>query len=358
MTYLTIYQEIFSKLYKSGFSVSEALITLTHRYLDGQPAKKGKKKLNKRDRNAAFWMSPFWADISDEFFATEVFCFALTRYLQQNEVIQNNLLQSVLDRSPSTLCQAVKYSQVFLSPDQKRWQEICNLNMASDNEFTLLLKDCESIQQEQNRFRCGMKMFEDKLEQLSPLDILVYASLYAFKNLIIPLRGQTQPLGGVDAEELEENKEAIEQILLWKLKNSDDESFNLTEQKIAESLKKHMAPFLFPDKTSTSQKLRDEFILKAFEQLVSAHIKLNNYNLTVVDWFCFNEGYNFPDEKPERSQWVQNGKKLKHLHAYWFHRAFDDFVLSGFSKQQFGHSENDEWNRWAYRHRTCSVVCL
>lgn len=103
MNSLTVYQENFTKLCKSGFSVSEAVLYLTHKYLNGWPAKRGKEKLNKRDRDTAFWMSTFWTDVSSNVFETEVFSLALTRYLGQNKVTQNNLLQNIFDRSPSSL---------------------------------------------------------------------------------------------------------------------------------------------------------------------------------------------------------------------------------------------------------------
>ncbi len=346
MNSLTIYQEIFIKLCESGFSKLEAVISLTHKYLNGQPVKKGKKKLNKRDRDTAFWMSTFWADVSSDVFETEVFSLALTRYLRQNKVTQNNLLQNIFDRSPGSLYRAIKYSQVFLLPEHLHWQEICKLNM--DKRFASFLEDCGNIQREQSRLHNNMKVLEGELEQLSPLDVLVYASLYAFKYLISPLFWQIQQGGNMDPETGRENKDAIEQILLWKLKNSNTKDFNLTEQKIANSLNEHMTPFLFPDQSSSSQKSQSESFLKIFNQLVSAHIELNDFNASVVDWFCFSEGYNLPGETPEQSQWYRNGKKLEHLHMYWFHRTLNDFASSEFSKQSFGLPENDEWNRLAF----------
>lgn len=348
MDYYTLYQDSFTKLCQSGLSVSDAFISITHRYLDNFPTRKGKIRLNKNDRNAAFWKSPFWSEVTDEYFGTEIFPIALTRYLQQDQVNQKDLLQSILDRSPNSLCQAIKYSQIFLSPDHIRWQEICNLNMNQDMKFTEFINICEDLQQKQNRLYCEVKVFEDKLEQISPLDVLVYASLYAFKHLIFPSGSQAKLELNLDSEAFEENKSAIEKILLWKLKNCDDNFFNLTEQKIAISLKNHMMPFLFPDDVPSNQKTQSEFFLKTFEQLVSSHLKLNEFSTTVVDWFCFSERYNFDGEKPEQSQWTLNGKKLKSLHIYWFHRALDEFVSSGLARESFGLSENDEWNRWAH----------
>ena len=348
MDYYTLYQDFFTKLCQSGLSASDAFISITHRYLDGLPARKGKRKLNKNDRNSAFWKSPFWSEVADDYFATEIFPIALTRYLQQDQVTQKDLLQSILDRSPNSLCQAVKYSQIFLSPDHIRWQEICSLNMNQNMKFAAFIKRCEEIQQEQSRLYCEVKVFEDELEQISPLDVLVYASLYAFKHIIFPSGGQAKLEWNLDSEVFEKNKNAIEKILLWKLKNCDDNFFNLTEQKIAKSLKNHMVPFLFSDDVPSKQKAQSELFLRIFEQLVSAHLKLNEFSTNVVDWFCFSEGYNFDGEKPEQSQWALNGKKLKALHIYWFHRALDEFITSGLAKQSFGLPENDEWNRWAH----------
>ena len=209
-------------------------------------------------------------------------------------------------------------------------------------------KRCEDIQQEQSRLCCEVKVFEDELEQISPLDVLVYASLYAFKHIIFPSRGQAKLELNLDSEVFDKNKNAIEKILLWKLKKCNDNFFNLTEQKIAKSLKNHMVPFLFSDDVPSKQKAQSELFLRTFEQLVSAHLKLHEFSTNVVDWFCFSEGYNFDGEKPEQSQWALNGKKIKSLHIYWFHRAIDQFITSGLAKQSFGLPENNEWNRWAH----------
>ena len=92
MDFYTLYEDSFTKLCQSGLSASDAFISITHRYLDGLPARKGKRKLNKNDRNTAFWKSPFWSEVTDEYFTTEIFRIALTRYLQQDQVTQKDLL--------------------------------------------------------------------------------------------------------------------------------------------------------------------------------------------------------------------------------------------------------------------------
>ena len=48
----------------------------------------------------------------------------------------------------------------------------------------------------------------------------------------------------MNLETVPEIKDAIEEILLWKLKNSDDECFNLTERKIAEALSTGLQKFI------------------------------------------------------------------------------------------------------------------
>jgi len=137
-----LYQERFLRLTESSESATEAIIKLTHRYLDGKPAKAGKRNLSAADRDHDFWTAPFWDDASEEIFADEAFALALARYLQQNKVTRQYLVVT----APETLRRAIRYSQVFLSPKSMRWQEIVALDLGHAVDLSDFIKACEILE--------------------------------------------------------------------------------------------------------------------------------------------------------------------------------------------------------------------
>jgi len=77
------------------------------------------------------------------------------------------------------------------------------------------------------------------LSALSPFDLLIYASLYAFEHLV-PRR--------FDMPTMPDDTyawDAINDLLIWKLKTSMA-SVNLKETEIVQSLANHLSPILFP----------------------------------------------------------------------------------------------------------------
>lgn len=107
-----LYQDRFPRLTENGELMTDAIIKLTHRYLDGKPAKVGKRSLSAADRDLDFWNAIFWEDVSNEIFETEAFALALARYLQQNKVTRPGWLQNLVVRAPVALRRAIRYSQV------------------------------------------------------------------------------------------------------------------------------------------------------------------------------------------------------------------------------------------------------
>lgn len=148
---------------------------------------------------------------------------------------------------------------------------------------------------------------------------------------------------------------AINQILLWKLETSSAADFHLTEDAIAQSLRSHLIPFLFPSKDGPRPRLD---ILQALAQLVEAQRELDSFLSASVGAFCYDDSISFvlrgeqmeivERDPAARAAWNRNGEKLARLHGYWFHRAIDSFASSPAATQRFGSPENHEENRVAY----------
>ena len=105
-----LYQDRFLRLTENGELATDAVIKLMHRYLDGKPAKVGKRNLSAADRDLDFWTADFWDDISTRVFETETFALALARYVQQNKVTRPGWLQHIVVMAPVALRRAIRYS--------------------------------------------------------------------------------------------------------------------------------------------------------------------------------------------------------------------------------------------------------
>jgi hypothetical protein len=67
-----------------------------------------------------------------------------------------------------------------LSPTELRWQEILGLDLSNAVGFSEFIKACEILQAENRKFKNGIKSIEAELKRLTPMETLVYASLFAF----------------------------------------------------------------------------------------------------------------------------------------------------------------------------------
>lgn len=351
MNHHTFYQEAFDAFRNTRLSASESAIMVLHNYLDGKPAKRGKNRLRRADRDAALWKSAFWSEVSSEVCETETFSLAIARYLRQKPYTHNSLLQNLFKCSPNSLRYAIKYSQVFLFKDHPRWQEIEMLDTSNDASFRSFLDACRELAEERHSLELHIQSREKPFEKLSILVMLVYASLYTFKHLFID--GQSVK----DSETAERQLEALNQILLRKLAQSVPEDFQLTEHSLGKLLQKHMLPFLFPRQDDITQYRHCEDLLEVFEELLSAHLAFIYFE-TKLDWFCFDKNYSVSfdgerfvigqDDTPDERHWKENGKKLSALSRYWFSRAEKELLLSGLMENQFGLPENHEFNQMAF----------
>lgn len=359
------YQDRFQRLTESGESAADAIIKVMHRYLDGKPAKAVKRNLSAADRDLDFWMASFWGNVSGEVFETEAFALALARYLKQNKVTRPNWLQHLIVTAPVALRRAIRYSQVFLSPTELRWKEIIALDLGDAVGLSDFIKGCEILQEENCKFKNAIKSIEAELKRLTPMETLVYASLFAFKHVVYSQGQHELRPEKLDKDRAEvgrgvfqETSDAINQIIVSKLKTSGQSDFFISERIIGESLRKHMASLLFPSPSTARAPEKCLFYLDTFECLVAAYLKFNAFIGKTINCFCFDDDYDirfegerlivYPRVNQEGYEWGRNGKKLDRLHQYWHFRSIDEFIKLGLAFERFGSPENEESNRFAW----------
>lgn len=360
-----IYQDRYLKLTRNGDSSDDAILKLIHRYLDGKPVKTGKQNMTSADRDLDFWSASFWSDVSIEVFETEAFALALARYLRQSKFSRPDWLKHLSSLAPQTLRRAIRYSQLFLFPTEPHWKEIKELDLMETERFSEFIDACEILQEEHKGIEDSIKSIEAELKRLTPMETLVYASLFAFKHVVFGL-GQQElnphllkkhhaAIARVDFQKI---SNAINKILVSKLKASSDSDFLISERIIGKSLRKHMAPLLFPSPSTARAAEKCLSHMDTFERLVAAYIQFDEFIGRTINSFCFDEDYEirfegerlilFPRIIPEESEWDRNGRKLDLLHQYWLFRAIDEFIKQGLALERFGSPENEESNRFAW----------
>lgn len=332
----------------------DAAIAVAEDYLDGKPGKIGKNKLKAVDRNAALWSSQFLWTQPAELFQDESLVLALARYLGQEPIANFELLVHIAKYSPETIRRAVRYSGLVLRQQSERWKEIEHLAAIHIAEFGELVRTCHTFDSAYRDRLAWVESCRQPLVALSPLELLNYASLYAFEHLVSRKFLMTPSDNKGHDSHVQNIWFAVHDILLWKLQTSTDEAFHLTDAVIGHSLRAHLTSFLFPALVLPEA----EDLYQAFSELVKAQVELNDFFSRSVDAFCYDDSISFEfagaelviieKDREARESWTRNGDRLARLHTYWFYRAMDDFVASGMAAVPIGRPENQESNRVAF----------
>lgn len=351
-TQLNLYDRLYEALIEPAESAKAAVEVVVEAYLDGKPSNRGKKKITQAERDAAFWSSGFVNTVPVELWRSDILTLALTRYLRQERVANMELLGRIALLAPDAVSRAVRHSGLVLLPNSPRRAELDQI-AGSTPEIAELCRILDIFDQAHRERVAAVEKWKAALKELSSVDLLIYASLYAFEHLV-PRRFDIPTLAEGADSWMQEAWDAINDLLIWKLKTSEA-SVNLKEADIGPSLAKHMSPFLFP---SPSGLVPRHDLLAAFGTLIGAQNELNSFISQSTDAFSYDDGIRFVrrDERLEieevdpaaRAAWRRNGRKLARLHGYWFYRALDEFVSSDMAAQLIGRPENHEANRLAY----------
>lgn len=348
------YERSLARLRDAGIEIDQAMSLLVEDYLDGKPRLVGKRKLTRADRDAAFWSSAVILSLPVECWREESWLLALSRYFQQERVANLPLMKKIAEAAPESIVRAVRYSGLVLQQSSPRRTELDAL--ATVSEEIAELCHVLNIFDQAYRERCSaVEMGKKLLAELSPIELLAYASLYAFRELV-PIRldgGRDERPESAPAEQ--EAWDAINDLLHWKVETCAESALSVSERQIALSIGKHLSPFLFPSEQGHPPRWD---IWEGFERLLRDQIELNAFISRSADAFSYDEGICFVRrggvleievvDAGARTKWLQDGRKLDLLHGYWFLRGLNAFVASGLADQPMGRPENQETNQLAY----------
>jgi hypothetical protein len=333
----------------------DAVESCVHYYLDGKPVKKGISNLI---RSTALWKCNFWETIPANCYSTDPVGFALGRSLHFG-LSDEGVLKTLFYRATDTLKRGIRYSQIFLQPHSPPWQQILSIANDGNDDFHQLLIACKILYEEIRSLDIIIDGLQGQLEDLTIFEFLLYGSLFTFQRVVPEQVGLSAVDEGCD--ELHQSVwDALNELLIWKIKSRSENDLRLNERFLAKSLKRHLMPLLLPGGGSPSLCLKK---LDLFNELVAAVVNRNNFLCRTVHEFCYDDfRYRFdgdhltkyPVKIPGESEWDFNGRKLSALHIYWFNRAVLEYAQSDLSTQQFGLPENDEFNRLAYI-KACQV---
>ncbi len=348
------YDRAFDERIASGVSVTAAAEAVAETYLDGKPLRRGKHRISRAERDAAFWTSAFLTAIPAEAWQTEPLVLALARYLGQERVSNTGLLEHVAVLAPTAVRRAVRYSGLVLTQHSPRRTELDGLAAQLPHEFTEFLQVLDIFDRAHRERLSAVEHWKVVLADLSPLEFLVYASLHAFEHWVP--RDMAGGAGNRDEDsDTQSAWDAVNDLLLWKLATAPERALRLTEDDIGRSLKAHLSPFLFPSVRGPAPR-RD--LREAFEQLLAAQIELNSFVSRSAEAFSYDDGIRFvlngsaleivAKDPAARAAWVRDGEKLDRLHGYWWRRALEEFVASSMASWTIGTPGNHEANRVAY----------
>lgn len=327
---LTYYDDVFATALSRGLSVDAAADHVANAFLDGKPARQGARGWHDRERQACFWVSGFWRTLSASAWRQESLGLALTRYLAQDRIACPDVVSHVAALAPEVLQWAVRHAGLVMRQGSPRWSEILALvdrhpeAVAELIEVFQIFKQAHQVRlDEVERLRCP-------LTALTPLDLLVYASLYAFERLIPDvLEGRTNAYrpGNQDVWD------AIDDILAWKLSTTEPDSLRVSEPAIAASLRQHLVPFVLPSSEAPRQDL-----YAAFAALLEAQVELSAFIGDSADAFSYDDSIRFVRQGKgleiveldvqARASWRQCGDKLNRLSQYWLYRGMDELMSS------------------------------
>lgn len=344
-----------------GGSIGEARMDAFEAYLsDKLPGTKASRK----ERDALFWSSQLVASASAEELTQEPAALALTRYLGQSAVVCEGLLDRMALEAPTTLILAVRRSRLVLECDSPHRVALraAGLHCEAVAELMQILDIFTAAHLER---QMDLETRREAHAALSPFELLILASLYAFEHLV-PHRLDAQFAVTAAGDALDTHWEAIEKLLYWKLETAQPESLRLDEAAIGRALKRYLSPTLFPshDTTQAADRIRREFA-----GLVAAQREMDEFLSRSIDAFCFDDAVRFVRvrdrtleiavvDAARRAKWERDGRKLNCLHAYWFYRAIEAFAESPLAGARFGAPENEDDNRLAWVRALASQLRL
>ncbi|RZA21583.1 MAG: hypothetical protein EOP93_02815 [Lysobacteraceae bacterium] len=318
------YEAKFAQARLTGLSAAIAASEVAEAFLDGKPS----GKATAPERLVAFWSSTFVLEIPTQAWAQESLRLALARYLGQDAASIPGLVAHLASHAPEALRWAARHSGLVQRQDSPRFREIEALAGSHPHEFAEFVRMFRIFRQAREERLAEVDFLRTPLAGLTPLELLVYASLYAFER-IVPAQLEEPAVDEDRNTLLQARWDAIEEILAWKLVGCDARDFQLDDFVIDRSLRAHLMPFLVP----LHQEAPRRDLYAAFSALVGAQVELGEFDASSADAFSFDDSVRFvlkgdaleieeldPDA---RRHWKLGEEKRLKLHAYWLRRGVE-----------------------------------
>lgn len=342
------YDRMHDRLIERGTLANAVLEHLAAAYIDGVP----KKRVSGKERDRHFWSCDAVRNCPPDAWNAETMVLALSRYLRQEDGAVGGLLMRVAREAPAALLRAVRHSGLVLKEHSPRRKELDEAAAESD-EIAELCKVLGVFDRAYRQRFGQVEYFKSSLDELSAFELLLYASLYAFQNLV-PRNVST---ASTDQDASDQCAwDAIGKLFAWKLSCASEASLSLDDRAIGESLAKHLRPVLFeqpgPREVGAHQRL------SLFTKLMEAQIELDEFIGRSADAFSYDDGVRFTRDGERlalieldpsaTANWEFDGRKLDRLHVYWMYRAIDAFVESGLALSSIGRPESADTTRLAW----------
>lgn len=333
------YQAVYERS-QPAFGNGRALDESLHHFLNQRPAG---KNLSAHDRAAGLASTPFWHD-AEAVAQSELASLALSRVLHFDDAVSIELLLELASNAPDTLRWAIRYSKLFERTSSPLWLAL-RAALAGD-EWQVFFRVCDRLLDQLKPFDELITNAEDKLKQLSLLELFSYLSVLAYEAFAEDLA----------ADRSGQQWQVYNRIILRKLQVCPEEDYRLTESRLGQSLKRHLSPIIFPE-SSSADEARCRENLQCLAVLIAATQERIDYEGS-IDWFCFDpecryqvkpgESVIYNQSEEGTQQWQRTGRKSDLLWHYWMNRAVQAFIDSGMAEHAIGKPENHELNQLAY----------
>ncbi|MDH1056131.1 NERD domain-containing protein [Aquipseudomonas alcaligenes] len=333
------YQSVYERN-QPALSKGRALDESLHHFLDQRPAG---KNLSALDRATGLASAPFWHD-AEAVAQSELASLALSRVLHFDNAVSAELLLELASHAPDTLRWAIRYSKLFERTASPLWLALRAALVGG--EWQVFFGVCDRLLDQLKPFDELIGNAEKQLEHLSLLELISYLSVLAYQAF---------------AEDAPDDRsgqqwQVYNRIILRKLQACPEEDFRLNESRLGQSLKRHLAPVIFPE-LSTADAARCRENLEWLAVLIAATQERIDYEGS-IDWFCFDpecryqlkpgESVIYNQSEAGTERWQRTGRKSDLLWHYWMNRAVQAFIDSGMAEQVIGKPENHELNQLAY----------
>lgn len=314
-----------------------ALDECLHNFLDQRPS----GKYTARNRAAGLAAAIFWWEPAN-LEGSQLASLALGCILHWEDAISTALLDHLAVCHPETLRWAIRYSKLFTRTGSAIWRHLRD-NLVS-KDWCEFFGVGDRLLEQLEPFDEAIALAESHLKSLSLLELLSYLSVTAY--------GQLGAAKGRDSTA--EDWDVYDRLIARKLSNCPKRDFQLTEETLRRSLKRHLSPILFPQPGVGRESVAN---LESVALLIAAMRERIDYESS-INWFCFDSDccyqlklgqpviFNKTDLGSQR--WQRTERKSKLLWHYWMYRAIDQFAASNMAGKIIGRPENHEANQLAY----------